>query len=159
VTSALLALLAYLPTVAPTISWRNGGSDSGDLAAAVISLGIPHPPGYPTYVLLGWLWTALPLGGDVAYRLNVLSAVGAALAAGCAAATVCVLAVRGGAAPTLSAIGGVLSGLALALAPLTWTQATITEVYAPGLAVVGGVSLYAGWRPRRGNVAPSHSAG
>ena len=33
--------------------------DSGELVAAVATLGIPHPPGYPLYVLLGKLWTLL----------------------------------------------------------------------------------------------------
>jgi hypothetical protein len=139
--AALLALTAYLPTVAPTISWRNGGADSGDLAAAVMTLGIPHPPGYPTYVVLGWLWTALPLGGELAYRLNLLSAVSAALVAGCGAATVAVLGRRAGLRPVPVAIGGALGGLAFGLAPLTWSQATITEVYAPGVAVLGALSL------------------
>jgi hypothetical protein len=47
------ALAAYLKTLAPTVTWRNGGADGADLAAAVAVLGIPHPPSYPTYVLLG----------------------------------------------------------------------------------------------------------
>jgi len=139
--AALPALVAYLPTVAPTISWRNGGADSGDLAAAVMTLGIPHPPGYPTYVLLGWLWTALPLGGDVAYRLNVLSAVSAAVAAGLGAAGVAALGARAGFWPAAVAGGAVAGGLVFGLAPLTWSQATITEVYAPGLAVLGALGL------------------
>src|SRR5207253_272577 len=77
----LLTLACYLRTLAPTITWRHGGGDGGDLAAAVAAFGIAHPPGYPAYVLLGHLVAALPLGGDLAYRLNLLSAAGAALAA------------------------------------------------------------------------------
>jgi hypothetical protein len=43
--------------------------------------------------------------------------------------------------------GALLGGLALALAPLTWSQATIAEVYGPGLARLGLVSLaLLGWR-------------
>ena len=30
--------------------------DSGELVTAVHLLGIPQPPGYPLYVLLGKLW-------------------------------------------------------------------------------------------------------
>ena len=33
--------------------------DSGELVTAVHLLGIPHPTGYPLYVLLGKLWTLL----------------------------------------------------------------------------------------------------
>ena len=136
VASAVLvvALACYLQTVAPGLSWRNGGADGGDLAAAVASLGVPHPPGYPTYVLLGRAWAALPLGGDLAYRLNLLSAAGAALAGGLAAATLLRLGRQVGAGGLPLAFAGLLAGLMLALAPLTWSQATIAEVYAPGLA-------------------------
>src|SRR5438045_9307008 len=42
------------------------------MCAAV--LGVPHPTGYPLYVLLGKLFTLLPVG-DVAYRVNLSSAV------------------------------------------------------------------------------------
>lgn len=146
-----VALAAYVPTVAPTISWRNGGADSGDFAAAVATLGIPHPPGYPTYVLLGRLWTALPLGGDLAYRLNLLSASGAALAAGLTALAIFELGRGVGIGRTPLALGAGLGGLALALAPLTWSQATIAEVYAPGLAVLGLLTLLLLRARRRGD--------
>jgi hypothetical protein len=36
--------------------------DSGELATAAATLGIPHPPGYPLYVLLGRLWIRLIWG-------------------------------------------------------------------------------------------------
>ncbi|NIO71864.1 MAG: DUF2723 domain-containing protein, partial [Anaerolineae bacterium] len=42
--------------------------------------GIAHPTGYPLYTMLGWLWShVLPLG-DVAYRMNLFSALWAAVA-------------------------------------------------------------------------------
>lgn len=143
----LFALFVYRQTIAPSITWQHGGADSGDLAAAVATLGVPHPPGYPTYVLAGYLWSKLPLGGELAYRLNLLSAVGAALAAGLTVLMVVQLGqvpvanqdtvVRADSlnqAPLL--IGAGAAGLFLAFAPLLWTQATITEVYAPGMAVL-----------------------
>ncbi|MBW2474999.1 MAG: DUF2723 domain-containing protein, partial [Deltaproteobacteria bacterium] len=43
-------------------------------------LGVPHPPGYPTYTLLGWLFTRLPFG-SIAWRVNLLSSVSTAAAA------------------------------------------------------------------------------
>ena len=42
-------------------------------------LGITHPTGYPTYLMLTHLFTYLPFG-DPAYRVNLGSAVYAALA-------------------------------------------------------------------------------
>ncbi len=59
----------YLLTLAPLITFW----DSGELATAAWSLGIPHPPGYPLFCILGKAFTFLPLG-SVAYRLNVMSA-------------------------------------------------------------------------------------
>ena len=55
--------------------------DSGELVTAVYLLGIPHPSGYPLYVLLGKLWTlAVPLG-SIAYRMSLFSAACAAASA------------------------------------------------------------------------------
>jgi hypothetical protein len=54
--------------------------DSGDLIASIHTLGIAHPPGYAFYILLGKLFvTVLPFG-NVAYRVNVMSAFFAAAA-------------------------------------------------------------------------------
>ena len=33
--------------------------DSGELITAVYLLGVPHPSGYPLFVMLGKLWTLL----------------------------------------------------------------------------------------------------
>jgi len=49
-----------------------GFGDSGTLAAAAVSLGIPNPPGFPTYLLLGHLFSLLPIG-SILLRLQLLS--------------------------------------------------------------------------------------
>ncbi len=140
----LFPFIIYLLTLAPSITWQHGGADSGDLAAAVATLGIPHPPGYPTYVLLGYLWTALPLGGDVAYRLNLLSAVGATVAVGLTALTIFDWNLKASFEIPKSKIenqfGAMVGGWLLAFSPLTWSQATMAEVYAPGLAMLALLS-------------------
>jgi hypothetical protein len=71
------SLLIYLLTLAPSV----GFTDSGELILAARTLGIPHSPGFPAYVLLGWLFSHLPFG-SVAWGLNLMSAVWAALALG-----------------------------------------------------------------------------
>ena len=68
----LLPLIIYIYTLAPTITWRNDGADNGDFATAVAVEGVPHPPGYPTYLILGEAFKLLPFG-DIAYRLNLLA--------------------------------------------------------------------------------------
>ena len=72
---ALGVFTVYLLTLAPGV-W---GFDSGELATGAYTLGIVHPPGYPLYLLVAKLFTLLLPIGEVAYRLNLLSAVFAAL--------------------------------------------------------------------------------
>lgn len=129
--ATLVALSVYLLTMAPDLTWAHYGTDGGELATAAATLGIPHPPGYPTYVLAGHLFSRLPLGGSIAYRLNLLSAVSAAAAGGLAtmAAGQWIGGKGEGTAP-------LAAGLALAFMPLVWSQATITEVYALNLALL-----------------------
>lgn len=67
--SAALPFLLYLRTMAPTVY----GVDSAELTTGSFVLGIVHPPGAPTYLLLGHLFSWLPVG-DVGYRLNLMSA-------------------------------------------------------------------------------------
>ena len=117
----LMALGLYTATLAPGLTWANDSSDGGDLAIAADGLGIAHPPGYPTYVLLAHPWTRLPFG-ELATRTNLFSA---ACAAGAAAALAWAVArARGG------WIAAVAAGIALACAPLHWSQAIVTEVHA-----------------------------
>lgn len=125
----------YIKSLAPTITWRNEGVDGGDLVAAVHTLGIPHPPGYPTYVILGKMFTLLVPFGDTAYRLNLMSAF-------FAAATVLMvflsaLRVSRFLSPEKEENGELahllassVPALALTFSPIFWSQATIAEVYA-----------------------------
>ena len=65
----------YVHTLAPSIL----PADSGEFQLVAQVLGIAHPPGYPPDLLLGKLATLIPLR-DAAYRVNLLSAIIAALA-------------------------------------------------------------------------------
>src|SRR5512142_2000566 len=59
----------YLLTLAPTVYTF----DSAEFATGAYVLGIIHPTGYPLYLVLAKLFTFIPVG-DVAYRVNLLSA-------------------------------------------------------------------------------------
>src|SRR5690606_15865103 len=55
--------------------------DSGEFIATSYTLGIPHPPGTPLYVLIGRVITLFPIFEMVATRVNYLSALASSLAA------------------------------------------------------------------------------
>ena len=69
-----LSFLIYYLTLSPGVF----GFDSAELATGVFTWGIIHPPGYPLYLILGKIFSFLPFG-DLAYRLNLMSAFFAAL--------------------------------------------------------------------------------
>ncbi len=121
---AAVALIVYLATLAPGLTFANYGTDGGDLVAAARTLGVPHPSGYPTYTLLAWLFSHLPVG-VIAYRVNLLSAVCAAAAVGfffLVAQRVLPRQEHPWPLPIAMA-------LILAFSPLLWSQAVISEVY------------------------------
>lgn len=110
--------LVYALGVCPTIYV----GDSGELVAAVQVLGIPHPSGYPLYILLGKLWTLLVPLGSIAYRMSLFSSACAAATVG-ALHRVCLgLGLRPVAAATAS--------LLLAFSPSFWGEANVQRVYA-----------------------------
>jgi uncharacterized membrane protein len=72
----------YAASAAPGVTWW----DAGEFIAAVHTLGIPHPPGTPLYILVAHAWSMLLPGVDTATATNLLSVVctaaaGAAIAA------------------------------------------------------------------------------
>lgn len=127
--AGLVALGIYIRTLAPTISWAHASGDGGDLITAVYTGGVPHPTGYPTYLLLGSLLTAL-LPGDPAYRLNLMSAVAAAGTVLLLARAVMRLSTQpGNGGSPAPQVASLTAGLTLAFSPVLWSQAVVTEIY------------------------------
>lgn len=114
-------MLCYAFTLAPGLTWANGGADGGDLITAAATGGVAHPSGYPLYLLLGRVFQLIPLG-TLAFRVNLLSATCAVLSG----LVLHSLLQRQGFAPGLA----LTSALAFGLAPAIWSQAVIAEVYA-----------------------------
>ena len=79
--AALAAFLLLLPGVSPVPWWL----DSGELSAAALELGVPHPPGVPGWAHLARPLAALPLG-SLGLRVALASAAAAAVALGLVAA-------------------------------------------------------------------------
>jgi hypothetical protein len=76
---SLFVLVLYLVTLAPsTAMW-----DTSEYIAAAYTLGLPHPPGNPLFVLIGRVFSIIPIfGPNVATRINVLAALCSAVSAG-----------------------------------------------------------------------------
>jgi Protein of unknown function (DUF2723) len=118
----VFVMVLYLGTLAPTVLYLKGPRllDAVMLQMQVSVLGITHPTGYPTYLMLTHLFTYLPFG-DQAYRVNLASAVYAALAVVAVYAAGLLLSRR----VVAAAAGALAFGLGTAL----WSQAVIAEVY------------------------------
>jgi len=117
--------IIYLLTMAPGLTWANRGADGGDLITAAATGGVPHPSGYPTYLLIARLFQFLPLR-SLAFRTNLMSAVFALMT------VLLVTKIVPRSFTGSSAIGrtaGLITGLGFGLSPLLWSQAVITEVY------------------------------
>jgi hypothetical protein len=133
------AFVVYFLTLCPTV-WVG---DSGELIAAAWTQGIPHPTGYPLWLLLVKAFATLVPIGSVSWRMNLFSALCAAVAAELLAR-----ALRRLGASRIAAFGG---GMTLALLGPIWGEATIARTY-PLAALVSAalLDLLARWieRPR-----------
>ncbi|MBV1860532.1 MAG: DUF2723 domain-containing protein [Nannocystaceae bacterium] len=114
-------------TLCPTVYWY----DSAEFSAHAVTLGVPHPPGYPLYTMLAHLFTWLP--GEAALGVNRMS-----LVFGVGAVSIVYALVRrlGG-----SVAAAVIAAATLATARTFWANAVVAEVYTPGLVMTLGALL------------------
>lgn len=128
-------LILYVTTLAPTVVW---GDDATLQLAAVKGELQASAGGHPAWVALAHLLTKLPVG-ELAYRVNLLSAL-----AGAATLGLLYLCLR---ALPVSRPAGILATTAFAISHTFWAHAVRAEVYTFTLATMGlmvGASLY--WR-------------
>ncbi|HLD61758.1 MAG TPA: DUF2723 domain-containing protein [Patescibacteria group bacterium] len=120
----------YLLTLAPTIYIE----DAAEFAAAVPTLGITHPSGFPLYMLLGKLFTILVPIGEMAWRVNLFSAITTsfALAVFYYALRSLLTIEKNWSNPSKSVIISFIcfvSSLTLGFSQIIWHEATYAEVY------------------------------
>lgn len=143
------ALIVYWFTLAPGVTFEN----SGEWITAAYHRGVPHPPGYSAWTLLAWAWCHLVPVGNVAWRVNLFSAVTSAAACGLLALLVSRSGSdfcsrlefwRGTGAPAWStrlvAASAIGSGWLLAFSPALWSQAVVAE--AAGLAALCWMGVF-----------------
>jgi len=128
----LISFGVYLDTIAPTTSFW----DCGEFITCSFILGVPHPPGAPFFLLLGRIFSMLPIAADIGLRVNIISALTTALTV-----TLTYLIIgrviqlwRGQAKTTEDRIivygSSVLGALAFAFSDSLWFNAVEAEVYA-----------------------------
>jgi hypothetical protein len=123
--AGLSALAVYAFTLAPSL----GFVDSGELAAAAHSFGIPHPTGYPLFVWLAGAWSRLPIG-TVIFRLNLFCAIVTALAAAVCVDLMWRLLARARVPVPARSTAALAAALLFALNRTVWSGALSLEVYA-----------------------------
>jgi hypothetical protein len=140
---ALVVGAIYLGTLTPTVLPYDTPYtlDSPMLQAAVTVLGVGHPTGYPTYMMLTHLFTYLPFG-DLAYRVNLASAAYGVVAAAAAYSAGLLLCRR--------VVAAAAGSLAFGLSGAFWSQAVVAEVYTLNASFFAlALCLLLLWRERR----------
>ncbi|HIC87954.1 MAG TPA: DUF2723 domain-containing protein, partial [Anaerolineae bacterium] len=132
----VVVLLVYNATLTPSLSYAS--ADGNELATVPYVLGLAHATGYPLYTWLGKLFTFLPVG-DVAHRMNLMSAV---MGAGAVALLYIVLRLLLRDRSFAGRAVAIFTTLLFAFSLTFWSQAVITEVYAPNALMVGLTLLF-----------------
>ncbi|MCZ6766731.1 MAG: DUF2723 domain-containing protein, partial [bacterium] len=137
--SVLVSLVTYLLTMAPSATFW----DAGEFIATSYTLGVPHSPGTPLYVLIGRVFTLLPLPFSIAGRVNFMSVASATLGA----MFVYLLIIRfldymTGRSQTLSdtlikVSAGLVGALFITFSHTYWANAVESEVYALSTLMMG----------------------
>jgi hypothetical protein len=128
---ALIALLGYCATLQPGLL----GGDSAEAQFVPYTHSVMHYTGYPLYSVVGYLWSHIVVVGDVAYRMNLLSAVSGAIAVGLLASV--------GQMISKSWLCGVLSAALLGFSMLFWDWSTKAGVRSMNVAFVAAIFLLA----------------
>lgn len=122
------AMLIYLRTMSPGLEFM----DTGEFQTVTYVLGIAHPTGYPLYTIVGKLFGTLLPVHSWAFRMNLMSALSAAIAA----AMLATLALR----YRVSVVVAVAAAFGFAFALNTWMAADKADPYT--LTVMIGAALW-----------------
>ncbi|HEU4587180.1 MAG TPA: DUF2723 domain-containing protein [Gemmatimonadales bacterium] len=149
---AAMVLAGYVLTLAPTVTFW----DAGELITAARTLGIPHQPGTPLFVLLAHVWALLLPVGEYAARTNLLSATASAAGAGFLvlvaheATRRLALGLAPGPERLVRLGGAAAAGVAGAFTCTQWQNSNETEVYAVATLTIAAVAWLAlRWRDLR----------
>lgn len=150
----VFSFIIYVMTMAPTTSFW----DCGEFIACAYTLGIPHPPGSPLYILVGRIFSvipfeqiaalfmseeqvqfAMPFGVEIAWRVNLMSPILSALTVMFTFLIIVrLLEMWQGKATTweqrlIQYASGAIGSLAFAFSDSHWFNAVEAEVYAASI--------------------------
>ena len=111
-----LALLLYYLTAARDIVV----GDTPELITAAVTLGVPHPPGYPLFTILGHFFS-LSRFGPIPFRVNLLSVLCGALTVGVVFLTAQRL--------CKNRVAAAAAALFLAISPVFWRWSLVAETF------------------------------
>src|SRR2546422_1997939 len=74
----LISGLTYFYYMSPEVTLE----DSGEFVTGAFNFGVPHPPGYPLWAFLAWMWRHFVPFGNPAWRLSLMSVLTGALVVG-----------------------------------------------------------------------------
>ena len=152
----LFVFLVYLYCMAPTVSFW----DCGEFIACSYILGIPHPPGTPLFVLLGRLFSLLPIFGTIAPRVNFMTVLTSSLSVWIVYLTITKImghifksreSTPGWLARVATYVGGVSGSLFLGFSNTYWSNSVEAEVYGVTMllmVLMGYLAIL--WWERRG---------
>ncbi|MDB4908165.1 MAG: hypothetical protein JWO05_2949 [Gemmatimonadetes bacterium] len=134
---SLGVLLLYLLTLAPsTAMW-----DTSEYITAAYTLGLPHPPGNPLFVIIGRVFAMIPIGSNVAVRINFFAALCSATSAGMWFLITERVLVGWFAERWQRVLGGVVTAVIGATAFTVWNQSVVNEkVYTVSLVGIAIIS-------------------
>jgi len=70
----IVSLITYFLTVQPSVSFW----DCGEFVASSYLMQVPHPPGTPLFLILGRIFSLIPIADNLALRINAISVISSA---------------------------------------------------------------------------------
>ncbi len=131
----LFSFVIYFLTVAPTVSFW----DCGEFIACSFRMAVPHPPGAPLYLLVGRIFTLIPIFTDIAKRVNIISTISSAFTVMFLYLIIVIMIkqfmknLNEGFAKYLPYLSAAIGALTFAFTTSFWFNAVEAEVYAPSM--------------------------
>ena len=130
----LFSFIIYYLTIAPTVSFW----DCGEFIACSYRMAVPHPPGAPLYLLVGRIFSMIPIFADIAKRVNLISTLSSAFTVMFLYMTTVImikayLKEKNGFMRYVPFIGSMIGALTFAFTTSFWFNAVEAEVYAPSM--------------------------